>query len=133
MIGARYNMLADIETQTTSRDEDTGQTKRDWAVDRTVECQIRSIASEGIRTVGSTERFNSDGSYDDDDFVRIRCKSRISKRDRVNNIRHRSGEKQYLHDDGTSEQFEVLGSEPIQSPFGKVVEYYVLLHKVQDE
>ena len=132
LVKARYNMKADILTQTTTRDPDTRQVTRSWGYSETVLCQARSIASEGIRTVGSTEQFNLE--YWDEDYVRMNVTKRISKRDRVKNIRHyRTNESQYNDDDGEPIVFEVLGVQPVQDPFGRTVEYDVLMFKVQDE
>lgn len=127
-------MKADIYTQTTSRDPDTRQVVRTWTLDRTVRCQARSIASEGIRTVGSTEQFDTE--YWNEDYVRMNITSRMSKRDRVRNIRHDQSDValgQYLDDDGNPIEFEVLGVQPVQDPFGRTVEYDVLMFRVQDE
>lgn len=127
-------MLADIYTQVTARDPDTRQVVRSWTLSDTVPCQARSIASEGIRTVGSTEDFKKSLQYADEDYVRMNCSKRISKRDRVKAIRNRvSGGSHYLDDDGNDMEFEVLGSQPVVDPFGRVVEYDVLMYKVQDE
>lgn len=125
-------MKADIYVQTTSRDPDTRQVTRSWAFDRTVLCQARSIASEGIRTVGSTEQFSEE--YWNEDYVRMNVTYRISKRDRVRNIRHyRTDESQYDDDDGNPIEFEVLGVQPVQDPFGRNAEWDVLMFRVQDE
>lgn len=125
-------MKADIWTQTVTRDPDTRQVTRDWDYDRTVLCQARSIASEGIRTVGSTEQFSKE--YWDEDYVRMNIIKRMSKRDRVRNIRHyRTEESQYLDDEGNPIEFEVLGVQPVQDVFGRTVEYDVLMFRVQDE
>lgn len=132
LVQARYNMKADIYTQTTGRDPDTRQVTRTWSFNRTVRCQARSIASEGIRTVGSTEQFDED--YWNEDYVRMNVTYRMSKRDRVRNIRHdQSDESQYNDDDGNPIEFEVLGVQPVQDPFGRTVEYDVLMFRVQDE
>lgn len=133
LVKARYNMKADIYVQTTSRHPETRQVMREWDFYRTVLCQARSIASEGIRTVGSTENFKN-GQYEDDDYVRIRVSKPVSKRDRVRNIRHKSKSTgQYLEDNGSQEEFEVIGVQPSVDPFGRVVEYELLLYKVQDQ
>lgn len=126
-------MKADIFTQVTTRDPKTRQVDRQWSFLRTVLCQARSIASEGIRTVGSTENFKG-RDYEDEDYLRMRVSKPMSKRDRVRNIRHKSkATGKYVEDDGSQEEFEVIGVQPSVDPFGRVVEYEILLYKVQDQ
>ena len=133
LIKARYNMKADVYIQTTDRDPDTRQVVRTWDFHRTVLCQARSIVSEGIRTVGSTEQFKS-SDYEDEDYVRMRVNKPLTKRDRVRNIRHKSKSAgAYLEGGGEQEEFEVIGVQPSVDPFGRVVEYELLMYKVQDE
>lgn len=131
---ARYTHLADVHTQTTTRDPDTRQVERTWTYDRTIRCQARGVVNTGIRVVGATEQFQQDGDYEDVDWVKMQNKGQLSKRDRVTNIRHRNtGDVVWKNDDGSPITFDVLGSQPLPDPFGKVLEHDTLLYRVQDE
>ncbi len=135
LVGGRYTHRADIYAQTSSRDPDTGQTVRVWSFLKTVPCQARSVVSEGIRTLGSSEDFrNATASYDDMEWVKIMTHEQISKRWRVRNIRNfKSNDPVWKDvDNNTDVRFEVLGSQPKPDPFGSTLEYETTLTKVQD-
>lgn len=131
---ARYNMLADVHVQTQTRDPDTRQVLRSWSFDRTIRCQARGVVNTGIRVVGATEQFQQDGDYEDIDWVKMQHATQLSKRDRITNIRHRNtGEVLWKNDDDTPITFDVMGSQPLPDPFGRVTQYDSLMYRVQDE
>jgi hypothetical protein len=136
LIRARYNMKADVYIQSTTRDPDTRQFIRTWSFSETVLCQARSVASQGIKTVGSTESTSGAGVYEDEDYLRLRCSKSLSKRVRIRNVRNKAqATGDYTEDDSQQQQeeFEVTGVQPSVDPFGRVVEYEILCEKVQDE
>lgn len=135
LTSARYNMLADIYEQVTTRDPNTGQTVRSWNKIDTVPCQASGVISEGIRTVGSTETFQrSTQDYEEEDWVKMKSVKLISKRARVMNIRSKgSAVPMWVEDDGVTPMiFEVKGSQPLPDPFGTLVEHETLLFVAQD-
>jgi hypothetical protein len=131
---SRYTMLADVYRQTTTRDSDTRQVIREWSFSHTIRCQARGVVNTGIRVVGATEDYQMSGNYEDIDWVKFQSSSQLSKRDRVSSIRHKtSGSVSWKNDDGTPIEFEVMGSQPLPTPFGKISQYDSLLYRVQDE
>lgn len=131
---ARYNMLADVHTQTITRDPDTKQVLRKWDYDRTIKCQARGVVNTGIRVVGATEQFQQDGDYEDIDWVKMQHANQLSKRDRITNIRNKNtGELLWKNDDDTPIVFDVMGSQPLPDPFGRATQYDSLMYRVQDE
>jgi hypothetical protein len=102
---------------------------------RTIDCLARGIVDGGIRVAGTTERFGD--TYENIDFVKMWTppRVRLSKRDRITNIRAKKGgavvwiDEEYL--DGTRPTvFNVNGVTPLFDAFNNHVENFVLLEKV---
>lgn len=134
IVTARYNQRLDIYKQTVTRDPDTLQERRTWDYLKTLMCQARGVVSEGIRTVGSTEDYRySDRTYFDEDWIKIRTSEQISKRALIYNIRTLNDVTGWIDlETGKPIVFEVLGSQPIPDPFGRVQEFETLAVKKQD-
>lgn len=162
LTSARFNMKADILRQDTvqpvdpsdpggqwkyKQDEDSGEIIRKWQpnpvddpstpeIERleSFRCQARGIVDGGIRVSGTTERFGS--MYDNIDYVQITFSSRvkISKRDRITNIRGPRGEiiwREEEHPDAPPTVFNVMGVTPIVDPFGIHIENFALLERAE--
>lgn len=104
----------------------------------TVPCVARGIVDGGIRVAGTTERFGD--TYENIDFVKLWVPSsvRISKRDRITNIRDSKGNIRWLDeefvDPSTSEVpaatvFNVNGVTPLFDAFNNISEWFVLLER----
>lgn len=135
LIHAGYNMKADVYEQTGTQNQ-SGQVLRDWNYGFTVSCIARAVLGGGIRVVGSTERWTDD--YEPVDWMRMRTGVRLNKRQRIKNIRSfnpRSGEASlmWLDEHGNDIMFDVQGVNPINDPFGTVIEYEVLAKRVVHE
>jgi hypothetical protein len=144
VLSARYTMLADFYAQRTHQQE-SGQIIRNW--DREdpyiIQNLTEGILGGGIRVVGSTETWGADYHpiewakmyianqvVDDDENGAIT----LNRRFRVSNIRDRiSGEILWLDDDRKPIEFHVMGITPIQDPFGRNVEYEILLKGITDD
>jgi hypothetical protein len=127
-------MKADVYIQSATRDPDTRQFIRTWSFSETVLCQARSVESQGIKAAGSTEKTSGTGEYEDEDYLRLRCSKRLTKRARIRNVRNKAqATGDYIEDDSQQEEFEIVGVQPNVDPFGRVVEYEILCEKVQDE
>lgn len=134
LTAARFNMTVDVYNKVTTRNADTGQLEAEWRYDRTIPCEGRGVVSEGIRTVGSTEDFNrAERGYGDVDWFKMRTDVQISKRSRITNCKDRRGNELWVDiDTGESVRFEVLGSQPLPDPFGRVYLYDTLCERVQE-
>lgn len=101
-------------------------------------CIARGIVDGGIRVAGTTERFGD--SYENIDFVKmwIPPNVRISKRDRVTNIKDATGHIRWLDEefgpdvDGLPRAtvFNVNGVTPLFDAFNRISEQFVLLERV---
>lgn len=106
----------------------------------TVPCIARGIVDGGIRVAGSTERFGD--TYENIDWVKLWLPPhvKISKRDRVTNIRDVRGHIRWVDEELTDPRttevpkatvFNVNGVTPLFDAFNDVVEQFVLLEKAE--
>jgi len=136
VVTARYNMVFNLLRQTMTQNPNTGQIMRQWTVFRyDVPCIARGVTGGGIRVVGSTERYEG-GVYTNIEWVKMQTHTIISKRDRIVDIKERDEPRSnWLEVDSNGDLvpvvFEVLGGTPIQDPFGRLVEYDVLLTRAE--
>jgi len=144
VLSARYTMLADFYRQSVTQTE-SGQIIRNW--DREdpyiVQNLTEGILGGGIRVVGSTETWGQD--YNPIEWAKMYISTQevdddekgpvtLNRRFRVSNIRDRvTGERLWVDDDRREIEFHVMGITPIQDPFGRNVEYEILLKGVVDD
>lgn len=161
LMSARFNMKADILRQgsgtpvnpsdqgrewVNQQDPESGEIIRVWqpgvdnpetpedeaAVLESFSCLARGIIDGGIRVAGTTERFSE--LYENVDYVRIwfPANVKISKRDRVTNIRSADGTIIWREEeevDSPPSVFSVTGVTPIVDPFGRHIENMALLER----
>jgi len=114
-------------------------TPDDEVVTRTTNCIARGIVDGGIRVAGTTERFGSE--YENVDYVKMWVPPgiRISKADRVTNIRDPRGRIVWADEEYTNPfdpndipkatVFNVNGVTPLFNAFNQVTEQYVMLQR----
>lgn len=101
----------------------------------TFPCMARGIIDGGIRVAGTTERFGD--AYENIDYVRIKIPGyvKITKRDRVTNLREKKGGQILWRDeerDGSPPTvFNVNGVTPVLDGFNNLIEWFVLLQRVE--
>lgn len=159
LTGARFTMNAEVLRQefensdndspaegtwTNYQDPITGAILRKWvpgtpevgstpATDfRTIPCLARGIVDGGIRVAGTTERFSD--TYENIDYVKMWVPSnvKLSKRDRITNIRNKKNGVVVWADeegDGGPTVFNVNGVTPLFDAFNKHTESFVLLER----
>lgn len=121
-------MTFDLLTLTRIQNE-SGEIVRAWIPGQTgIKGIARGISGGGIRVVGSTERWGD--VHEDVEIVRLQTDFNLSKRDRVSNIRDGSGVLAW-EDDGISTIFDIAGAMPVFDPFGRLMEYDVLLMRAE--
>lgn len=111
-------------------------------VQNKIPCIARGIVDGGIRVAGTTERFGEE--YENIDYVKLWIPPNVivTKRDRITNIRDRSGRIRWLDeeyydpsDPDTSLRatvFNVNGVTPLFDALNNLVEWYVMLERVSD-
>lgn len=158
LTSARFNMKADIlrqsaETETPegewviSHDPDSNEIIRVWEPNdnaepnpdsqlTTFKCIARGIVTTGLNAQGTGEKFGE--LYDASDFVRINFPPnvRLTRRDRVTNIRDAKGNIIWVEEertDGAPTIFQVMGVTPVLDPFGKHIENSALLERAETQ
>ena len=156
LLAARYAMIADFYQQQTIQDE-SGQITREWNRSNpfVVRNLTQAILIKGSRGDAMTENwtelyepytnikmFIATNKLDSSLLGPIENASLgnsfnpevITRRFRVGNIRERStGEVLWLSDRKVPMEFNVMGVTPVTDPFGKVVEYELLLKEIVDK
>lgn len=106
----------------------------------TIKCLARGIVDGGIRVAGTTERFGD--TYENIDFVKlwVPATTRISKRDRVTNIKDAKGHIRWLDEEfddprdltpPKATMFNVNGVTPLFDAFNNMTEQFVLLERAE--
>lgn len=143
VLSARYTMLADFYQQQVVRNN-SGQIVRNWNKQDpyTIQNRTEGILVQGFTTVASTEKWSKD--YEPVEYAKMYISSiavdddekgavTINRTFRVSNVRDRvSGDVLWINEDRDPIEFHVLGVTPIQDPFGRNVEYEILLKGVID-
>lgn len=104
----------------------------------TINCIARGIVDGGIRVAGTTERFGD--TYENIDYVKmwVPAHVKISKRDRVTNIKDASGHIRWLDEEYSDPRidetpratvFNVNGVTPLFNAFNQLTEQFVLLER----
>jgi hypothetical protein len=124
---------------------DSGALLREWVDDDpntvgTVEggaiigvpCIVRGITGNGIKGVGNTQSF--DQIYQNIEWLRMQVPAgySITKRDKVTRIRDLDGNILWKEEEaeGTpASVYSVMGVTPVVGPFGKAIEYEILLKR----
>jgi hypothetical protein len=144
ILSAKYTMLADFYAQITEQSE-AGQIVRTWNRDDpyVIKCRADGILVAGFTSTASTEKWRED--YEPVEYVKLYIQDQvvdidevglitINRRFRVSNIRDRSTNKSlWLDDERKNIEFHITGITPIQDPFGRNVEYELLLKAVVAE
>lgn len=103
------------------------------AAGRRIQVMARGLIDGGIRVAGTTERFASNGIYENVDFVSIKFSADVilTKRDKITDIRNRDGTLLWREEefDNSATVFDVMGVTPVTDPFGNYIENSALLSR----
>lgn len=119
-------------------DPDTPDIDEDVLKIGTIPCVARGIVDGGIRVAGTTERFGD--TYENIDYVKLWVPAhvRISKRDRVTNIKDSTGHIRWVDEEFSDPAvdetpratvFNVNGVSPLFNAFNVMTEQFVLLER----
>lgn len=114
---------------------DDPDTPGDDSVFGTINCLARGVVDGGIRSSGNTQQFGAE--YANIENVRLWTPAwtKITKSDRVTNIRDRSGHIVFLDEEFAgvprSTVYNVLGVTPVFDAFNQYVENYVALERAE--
>ncbi len=130
LLSSRYTFQADVYKKTFVTSP-SGQQKTTWSVDKTIDCVVQAIIEGGLRSIGTTERF--DERYYNIDWVKLTSREALRRGDRVTNIRQKGTNVPIWVEEELKGKpatwFNANGSAPITDPTGRVVEYQTLLER----
>jgi hypothetical protein len=131
LIGSSYGMSADIYNQTVTQDPKSKATTKAWTLSHTINCDARSIVTDAVSDDGSGKDFRQE--YREHEFIKIITGERLNKRQRVTNIRDKNNNLLWINDerDGDPTIFEVQGVTPRLDPWQSIIDYEVLLKRVE--
>jgi hypothetical protein len=118
-------MQLDVYRQSEIQDPDTGAIKREWNYHRTVDCHAKGVISNSATTRSSDKQVFSN-KYMNDQIIQVRTSDKLTMREKVTNIRDKSGNVIWAEINFPTETptvFEVVGVTPVTDPFGTVIAY----------
>lgn len=138
LLSGRYSMLADIYEQRQVVSE-AGQIQRVWDKENPIVVKnlTEAVLTRGIRGAAIGEVWDKD--YEPEEGAKMFIASTLidpdpinpvvlTRRFRVSNIRDRAtNQVLWLDDKGEPLEFNIAGIVPINDPFGKIVEYEILI------
>jgi len=135
LFGSTLTFLCDVQLQSNSQNDETGEFIREWAFSETIKCNVLSVSTKGkdgasIESVKAYDRYK----YDEFLYLTIGKKpNQIKENSRISNIRSVSGEVLYYeHLMGTPTVFEIIGVTPvIDGPFSQVLGSKLLCNRSQ--
>lgn len=132
LLSSRYAFKADVYKKTITSTP-SGQQKTKWILEKTIVCYAQSILEGGLRSIGTSEKF--DEKYYNIDWVKMTSKVPLRRGDRVTNIRSINSDQPIWVEEelrgSPATWFDSKGSAPINDPFGRVVEYQTLLQRTE--
>ena len=118
----RYELTAEVYTEATSQDPDSGSIVRTWdyAHPEYITCKARSV-----RPWGSVEDFGA--AYNHKEYLEVYTPNAVPLARRIGRIRNRLGDLMWTNDSGAATVFNVSGCSPSIDSNGRSVDYVVLL------
>ena len=129
------NMKADIYVQQNVQDPDTGEVKREWLYERTIQCKIEPTKVSSNSGAQDGKRFDSGPGRDYKDHLQLKIKTLepLSKRWRITAIRSSDGKSAYKEIDrfDTPDSiFDINSSHTVLDPFGVISYHEAMLQRV---
>lgn len=138
LLSGRYSMIADFYEQKKVVAE-SGQIQRIWDKENPIVVQnlTEAVLTRGIRGATIGETWTED--YIPEDSAKMFIATTLidpdpinpvvlTRRFRISNIRDRATDRVlWLDDEGKPLEFNISGIVPINDPFGKIVEYEILM------
>lgn len=125
LIDSVLSMQLDVYRQSEIQDPDTGAIKREWNYHRTVDCHAKGVISNSATTRSSDKQVFGN-KYMNDQIIQVRTSEKLTMREKVTNIRDKSGNVIWSEINFPTETptvFEVIGTTPVTDPFGTVIAY----------
>jgi hypothetical protein len=135
--GSRYNMTADVYTSSGVRDSATGTMKKTYSYSETINCFARSVIRTGLSD-NSTVKEKKSNIISTRETVKIRHSTPIDTESLITNIKNSAGLVVWSESDEANSGggingatiFQVEGNTPILNQDGLVIEYEVVICRV---
>ena len=125
------NMHCDVYVQQKSQDSNSGTINREWVFNQTIECHIDILNSSGASVSDNNKNFGT--VYSEEEKIKLKTKTPLSKRFRITNIKNRAGEVLFIETDKIDNPptiFEIESYHPRLDPFGNILFYESNLRRV---
>lgn len=120
-------MKMDIYEQVYTQEETTNAIVKKWLYIRTTNCLARGYISDTARSQGSSEKVGE--RYQNVDYLTIETEDKISKSQKITNIRNQQDEVIWFELVGNNYEsptvFDVVGVIPVLDPFGSIMSYNI--------
>lgn len=130
LLPARYVFQADVWKKTVTTNS-AGQQVSKWIMEKTVLCIAQAITEGGLRSIGTTEKF--DTKYYNIDWIKLITSVPLRRGDRVTNVRQKGFSSAIWVEEELRGKpptwFNVNGSAPMTDHTGRVIEYQTLLQR----
>lgn len=132
LVSATYNMTADVHNLAVTQNPKSKAISKVWTKDHSITCYAFGVLTDAVSddASGKTFRFR----YEENQYIKMHTGERLSKRQRITNIRDASGNLIWVEDDlpgSPATVFEVQGTTVRHDPFQNFVDYEVLLKRVE--
>lgn len=131
LISSNLYMKMDVYEYTITQDDVTKALSRKWMYKYTANCLARGYISESAKTSNSSEKVGE--RYKDTDFITIETQERLTKSQRITNVRNQKDEVIWFelvqNNYDTPTIFDVVGITPVLDPFGSTLSYNVSAKK----
>lgn len=131
---AFFTMKFDLQSLAVTQNATNMQFIKTWTTSKAnipglVEPLVSVSASKGV----SGKRFET-LDYTETQYFKLHTSERLSKRDRITNVRDVNGNKIFIEMDVNGDPatiFEVVGETPVMDPFGDVNHWTYLVNRVE--
>jgi hypothetical protein len=128
-------MKMDVYRQSDAQNPDTGAIIKEWNYYKTLDCHAKGVISNSA-TTRSSDKQVFDNRYLNDQVIQIRTSERLILREKITNVRDKSGNVIWAEINFPTETptvFEVIGTTPITDPFGRVIGYNSSMKKSENQ
>lgn len=135
LINSILSMSMDVYKQIDYQDPDSGQLRKEWQYDRTVQCHAKGSISNSA-SLGSGDKQTLSNKYTNEQVIQVRSIGKIAYREKITNICDADGlviwvEQNFPTD--TPTVFEVMNTTPMTDIFGSVIGYNTTIKRSENQ
>lgn len=131
---AFFSMKFDLQSLAVSQNTVNMQFIKTWTTTKSgISCLVEPLVSVSASKGVSGKRFET-LDYTETQYFKLHTNYRLSKRDRIVNVKDADGNYVFLEMDANGDPatiFEVVGESPVMNPFGTVNHWTYLVNRVE--